>query len=152
MQCFCWGCSQWCFLNFSCLSPGFHEGTGTVWKGWNRRSSKELRQIHPEAWCGSLCHFHIDWCKRWIKVKATAAMLFLLWSLVFLWRHHLISQDHYGMLSHGMLSFSNETCMLYYSNNWDLFLKFIIYWLWGHVWNPITSSRVSSAPYLLHFV
>ena len=67
-----------------------------------------------------------------------------------LFLHDIISHDHCGMLSHGMLSFSNETFMLYNSNNWDLFFNLIIYWLWGHLWKPITSSRVSSAPCLLH--
>ena len=84
--------------------------------------------------------------------NASIAMITFRQWLVFLQRHNLISQDHCGMLSHGMLSFSNENCMLHYSNNWTLFLNFIIYWLWGYTWKPITSSRVSSAPCLLHFV
>ena len=48
-------------------------------KGQNRRSSEEIRWIHQEAWCGSCCHFHIDWCQRQIKDKSITAMLFLLW-------------------------------------------------------------------------
>ena len=72
------------------------------------------------------CHFHIDWCQRWIWVKATTAMLFLLWSLSrlwldFLWKYSIISQHNYGMLSYRMLSFSHETCMLSTSNKWIYF-------------------------------
>ena len=37
--------------------------------------------------------------------------------LVFLLRQHTISQEHCGMLSHGLLSFSNQTCVLYNSNS-----------------------------------
>ena len=34
-----------------------------------------------------------------------------------MWRHNLISQDHCRILSHGMLFFSHETCILSTSNN-----------------------------------
>ena len=155
MLCFGWLCSQWVHGIFLAHFPDFMKEMVWLKKGWNRRSSAGLRWICQEIWCGSCCHFNIDWCQRWIWVKATTAILFLLWSLFkqwldFLWRYKLISQDHCGMLSHRMLSFFHETHMLYNSNNWNLFLNFIIYWLWGHLWILITSSRVSMLPSTKH--
>ena len=96
----------------------------------------------------------IDWCKKRFSIKVSTTMLFLLWSLFrqwlnFLWRHNLISQHHCGMLPYGMLSFSHETYMLSTSNNWNLFLSFVIYLLWGHLWKSMANSRASLAPCLL---
>ena len=144
-------------LEFSCPFSIFHKGDRMVKKGWKRRSSEGIRWAGPEAWCGSCCHFHIDWCQRWIWVKATTAMLILPWSLFrkwldTLWQHNLPSQHHCGMLSYKIVSFYHKTCKLSMSNNWNFFSNFNIYCLWGCIWKSIKGSWLSLAPCIIHFV
>ena len=147
----------WVFLAFSCPFSRFHGGDGMVKKGWNRRCSERMRWVSPNVWCHSCSYFHIDWCQSWIWVKATIAMLFLLWSLFdsgwTSWGSIILFLNTIVEFNYMEFSFFvNEVYMLSTPNNWNLFSNFNIYWLWGHLGKSITSSRVSSAPCIIKFV
>ena len=51
----------------------FCEGNGVVETGWNRRFHKCVRQVFPKI--------DVIAAQRWIWVKITIAMLFLLWTV-----------------------------------------------------------------------